>query len=88
MEFEEAYNILINSVDFTKENKNQLFEALCFIKKDMKKRAKLEILILAFLKSGLKAIEGEANDVDYGFFAATSLFSEKLKEIEEEQDGI
>lgn len=88
MEFEEAYNVLIDSVDFTKENKNQLFEALCFLKKDMKKRAELEILILAFLKVGLKAIEGEANDLDYGFFAATQLFSEKLKEIEEDQDGI
>lgn len=88
MKFEEAYNILMDSVVVTEENKNQLFEALCFIKKDMKKRAELEILILAFLKAGLKAIEGEANDVDYGFFAATQLFSEKLKEIEEEQDGI
>lgn len=88
MEFEEAYNILIDSVDFTKENKNQLFEALSFIKKDMKQRAELEILIHAFLKTGLKAIEGEANDVDYGFFAAVNLFSEKLIEIEEEQDGI
>ena len=36
MEFEEAYNILIDSINFTKENKNQLFEALDFIKKDMK----------------------------------------------------
>lgn len=88
MKFEEAYNILIDSVVVTEENKNQLFEAFSFIKKDMKKRAKLEILIYAFLKTGLKAVEGEANDVDYGFFAATQLFSEKLKEIEEEQDGI
>lgn len=88
MEFEEAYNILIDSVVVTEENKNQLHEAFRFIKKDMKKRAELEILILAFLKAGLKAVEGEANDLDYGFFAATQLFSEKLKEIEEEQDGI
>lgn len=82
MEFEEAYEILIDSVDFTKENKNQLFEALNFIKKDLKKRAELEILIQAFLKTGLIAIEGEANDVDYGFFAAVNLFSEKLIEHE------
>lgn len=88
MKFEEAYEILIDSVDFTKENKNQLFEALNFIKKDMKKRAELEILIQAFLQTGLKAIEGEANDVDYGFFAAVNLFAQKLTEIEEEQDGI
>lgn len=88
MEFEEAYNILIDSINFTKENKNQLFEALNFIKKDMKKRAKLEILIKAFLQTGLKAIEGEANDMDYGFFVAVNLFSEKLIELEEEQDGI
>lgn len=88
MKFEEAYEILIDSVDFTKENKNQLFEALNFIKKDLKKRAELEILIQAFLQTGLKAIEGEANDVDYGFFAAVNLFAQKLTEIEEEQDGI
>lgn len=88
MKFEEAYEILIDSINFTKENKNQLFEALNFIKKDMKKRAELEILIQAFLQTGLKAIEGEANDVDYGFFAAVNLFAQKLTEIEEEQDGI
>lgn len=88
MEFEEAYNILIDSVVVTEENKNQLHEAFRFIKKDMKKRVELEILILSFLKAGLKAIEGEANDLDYGFFAATQLFSEKLKEIEDEEDGI
>lgn len=88
MKFEEAYNILIDSVVVTEENKNQLHEAFHFIKKDLKKRAELEILILAFLKAGLKAIEGEANDLDYGFFVATQLFSEKLKEIEEEQYGI
>lgn len=88
MKFEEAYNILIDSVVVTEENKNQLFEALNFIKKDMKKRAELEILIQAFLQTGLKAIEGEANDIDYGFFTAVNLFAQKLTEIEEEQDGI
>ena len=83
MEFEEAYNILIDSVVVTEENKNQLYEAFCFIKKDMIQRAELEILIHAFLKTGLKAVEEEANDIDYGFFAAVQLFSEHLKKIYE-----
>lgn len=79
MEFDEAYNILIDSVVVTEENKNQLYEALCFVKKDMKKRAKLEVLILAFLKAGLKAVEGEANDIDYGFFCGNATFFSEVK---------